>query len=73
MMNGKPCCLECANGTKFCPGEAVQNWRETRDFEAPAAGVTAGLTGRPITFIDASIECQTKDYDPRVSKSFRIV
>ena len=67
MMNGKPCCPECANGTKFCPGNSVVDWI------GPPPAPLAPASSEPITLLDAAIECRVKEYDAKVAKSLRIV
>ncbi len=67
MTHDRPCCPECANGAKFCPGNSIVDWVE------PPPPPLAQAPSAPVTLLDASIECRVKEYDPKVAKSIRIV
>jgi hypothetical protein len=78
MMNGSgPCCASCADG-KGCEGDRsavpIGDFgdmdRSVGSFNQPTAG---SASGSPITLLDAQIDCRTKEYDPKVEKSFKLV
>jgi hypothetical protein len=76
MMNGKPCCGSCADGNG-CEGKAPMVVSDYADADRIAGGfnqpTAASASGQVMTLIDAAIDCRTKEYDPKVEKSFKLV
>ncbi len=63
------CCEGCASGAKDCTGakpvrefSQMQVLRQNRPVQRP-----------PVMLAQAGVDCQTKDYDPKISKRISIL
>ncbi len=67
--------MACCPGCKFGE-ECARNGVEPvpiQSFADEAAVAGGASSAGPFTFLDATIDCRVKDYDPRVSKTFTII